>query len=179
MVAGGPLPSIHATIALAVIAASLGLLGSDRRWTFPRLLMVMLVLQGVVHVMLMPSTTLPMQGMDMTGAAEMTAADAPSVGSAHAMGPAMLIAHVAAALVIAVLLRHGEVTCFAFGCLTANVFGALMTRVRTLSKSLVSPAPAALPRFRLSEATDIAKHLHAVVLAAHVVRRGPPAAACS
>jgi hypothetical protein len=160
---------------------TLGRFGSDRRWTFGRLLTVMLLMQAVVHVLLMPSTTFAtagMQSMNMAGAHGLSATAGESGVAGHALGPSMLVAHLAAALVVAALLRHGEGACFALVCLTGASLLALTALARGAASARGPFIEPALPRVGDGASTDQALRLHIVALA-QVVRRGPPVAACS
>lgn len=91
-----------------------------------------------------------------------------TVGHAHSVGPAMILTHAAAALLLAVLLRAGE----------ARIYAAARRRVLRLLVALRVMA-AGLPRpLATSEVRwEVACNLPSVWTPAPGLRRGPPALA--
>jgi hypothetical protein len=152
VVGGGSLPPATAAILLGLtVAGSVAL--SGRRWTFSALATVLLGVQLVCHVAL-------------AGHAE-AANVADHRHAAHGTGAWMLVAHVLAALVTAVLLRRCESWCWRLVALlgrptqAARLFGTrpvLTTVARRLPAA--DGAPALLRSLLLADAQP---------------RRGPPA----
>lgn len=149
---GGALPpATAATLFGLTVAGSVAL--SGRRWTLSALTTVLLGVQLVCHVAL---------------AGQATAANLAENGHpAHGTSPPMLIAHVLAALVTAVLLRRGESWCWRLV--------ALLVRPARAAR-LFSTRPVLATGARLVPAADGALAVQRCLLLADVQpRRGPPA----
>jgi hypothetical protein len=149
---GGSLPPATAAILLGLtVAGSVAL--SGRRWTFSALATVLLGVQLVCHVALAGPAT----AANLTNHSH----------AAHGATPSMLIAHVLAALVTAVVLRRGESWCWRLV--------ALLARPAQVAR-LFSTRPALKPVARLLPAADGAPALlRSLLLADAQPRRGPPA----
>lgn len=124
---GGGLPPLLLTLGLATLVGVLAVAASARRWTGPRLLVVLLAAQWLFHTVFGSATP--------AGHIQHTAAHttAPTADHVSTMSWSMVAAHVAAALLTAALLRRGERW---VGCLV----DALALRVVRLQVQLPSHA---------------------------------------
>jgi len=149
---GGSLPPATAAILLGLtVAGSVAL--SGRRWTFSALATVLLGVQLVCHVALAGHAT----AANLTNHSH----------AAHGTSASMLVAHVLAALVTAVLLRRGESWCWRLV--------ALLGRPVQVAR-LFSTRPMLKRVARLVAAADGAPALlRSLLLADAQPRRGPPA----
>jgi hypothetical protein len=152
VVGGGSLPPATAATLLGLtVAGSIAL--SGRRWTLSALATVLLGVQLVCHVALAGQAT----GASLTGHSH----------AAHGPSAWMLVAHVLAAAVTALLLRRGESWCWRLV--------ALLRRPARVAR-LFSPRPVLEPVGRLVPAADGAPALlRSLLLADAQPRRGPPA----
>lgn len=149
---GGSLPPATAASLLGLtVAGSVAL--SGRRWTFSALATMLLGVQLVCHVALAGHAT----AANLTNHSH----------AAHGTSPSMLVAHVLAALVTAVLLRRGESWCWRLV--------ALLSRPVQVAR-VFSTRPKLKPVARLVAAADGAPALlRSLLLADAQPRRGPPA----
>jgi hypothetical protein len=152
VVGGGSLPpATVGTLLCLTVAGSIAL--SSRRWTFSALATVLLGVQLVCHVALAGQAT----------------ASSPTDHShtAHGTSASMLIAHVLAAFVTAVLLRRGESWCWRLVALLGRP--AQVARLFT-TRSVLRPVARLVPA-----ADDAPALLRSLLLADAQPRRGPPA----
>jgi hypothetical protein len=130
--AGGGPPTWPATASAAVLLGTAGIALSRVRWTLPRLLTLLLLSQLGLHLFFGWTQAAPAA----PGHASAHTADASA--TLVPTNPEMLVAHVAAAVATALLLRRGEVW-------LGGVLDALALRAVRLLDAVVV-VPAARPR---------------------------------
>lgn len=142
--AGGAVP-LEALLVLAPLVALTGVAVADRELRLPVLVALVVGVQVVAHL-----------------AASLTPGHDHHAPSAAVPGPAMLMAHLVAALLLGVVLRSGEVVLWRLVALLCAALGVVRRAL---------PAPAS-PLLRHA-ATGASTPVLAVLLDV-VVRRGPP-----
>jgi hypothetical protein len=107
LLAGGRAPGWPTVVFLVVLLGSVSTWLSGARWTFPRLLALLVVAQAAVHATFVATLPPVVPGGHEQHAAEHAVSTVPMVSMVSAT-PAMVAAHVAAAALTALLLRRGD-----------------------------------------------------------------------
>lgn len=152
-VGGRSLPASSTAVALLALTVAGSVALSGRRWTVSALVTVLLGVQAVCHVAFADHPT--------------AAPVADHHHAAHSVTASMLVAHVLAALVTAVLLRRGESWCWRLA--------ALLSRPMHVARVFTArTVPASRDRLVPSADGSLAV-LRSLLLADGQPRRGPPA----